>query len=238
MRRPPRREAALACGLLLAVVLFAPSADALFGPRPPSPLPGDNGMDTPLGSLRMPLRPPGDNVHELQATAVLKGDPAVDAARYMFAFVSDDPSLQVRLDRLQLEDGAPLPLDRDERTPHGRDPRVFVLAGDMPPPGTPIRLEGEASAEPPGRHQVGALVVAFRTDWTKADSSDGEIAQLYAYAFVTGAGGPEGPFDAPLHGLGNVVPYVGLLALGVLPPAAILAAPWLRRALRQARPNS
>jgi hypothetical protein len=225
-------------GVLLtqtAVVCVALIAWPWSEKAPPSPLPGDNGMDTSFGTIRSDLHRPSDSGPvDWEARTTIKPGAASDAARFLFALVSQTPTLEVHLLNLTTADGTPIAVDRDEREEGALVPKLFVNASAMPSPGTEIVLRGTAAADNNGRYQVGSLVIAFDADWEKVVTPDGDVAQLYGYGYVSAAGlDGRGP---PFEGSGNVAPFGVVAFLFLLPLGGIVGGvEWMRRRPRPDR---
>lgn len=204
-------------GFVAAMLVLASTASAKE-PQPPEPLPGENGMDTSYGTIKMPYHAVSrDAPAAIEAHVRLHpGSGAQNSPMVLFAFVVATSTVSTELVELTTGNGTPLRIERDERDPGGRDQKLWVKGIDLPPPGEEIVLRGRAAADNNGRYQVGALVIAFDAEWKKVITTQGEVAQLYSYLFLTSSGVETSAFAPPFEGQGNVVPLWGLAMVAVM----------------------
>jgi hypothetical protein len=228
----------LVLGLLVLLLVAAPVAQARK-PQTPQPEPGQNGMDTVVGTIASPVhkeaRPGGA---PWEATFLLRADGVPGAAHIMVAFVASNPAVHPWLDTIQTASGktlAPSP-DQDHRRRGSSESKVFLDA-DQLLSGEEVTMRGWVEVEENGRNQVGALVIAFDEGWRKIVAPDGRYAQLYAYGFVGEHDLGTSSFGPPFQGQGNPVPFA-LVSLVVFVPAALIGG-WIGfERWRQARSNS
>lgn len=203
-----RRRAPIA--MLLVLVLAATPTHA-------QPSGGDfgNGQSNAFGSISMSPYLAGPGPVTMEAVVRIADPGALPADGFvLFGFNALDATVHANVEGVFTPEGERL--DAVPGTPTGddRQPRYAVPASLLVE-SPQVVLRGLAWANGNGRFHVGALAMAFASDWSPI-TVGGEQAQLYAYGWL---GARELSQAIPFSGQGNdawaLAPAIALVALCV-----------------------
>jgi hypothetical protein len=209
---------ALVCAVALATAATAQSTN-----------PNWKGEDNEFGSLRAPYAIDLDAGRApIEAQVLLHTHyENKDGRFYMFMFTVENQPLLVSFDSLiRTDTGKEINCYKREGESNLAI-KCFVDRYEMPPIGTEILMRGSIEAKKAGVAQVGAIVVPFTATWLKVPMSNGLEAELFAGTQVNANTASDG--SKTFGGLGNKVPGIGVVGVGVAALAALAIAGVLRR---------